>query len=148
MDKYIEDFARSCESCQCTKAPRYARYDVLSPLELAYVPWQRISIDFIVDLPKSNGHTQIWIIVDCFTKMTHLIPLKDEAKWSKDHAKIFLSNIWPLHRVLTDIVSDRDQRFEAFWAKICDLLHIRRGMSTAYHLETDGQTEKVNQTLE
>jgi hypothetical protein len=50
-------------------------------------------MDFIVDLPKLNKHTQIWVIVDCFPKMAHLIPLKDEAKQSKDLAKIFVLNI-------------------------------------------------------
>jgi hypothetical protein len=59
MDKYIEDFARRCESCQYSKAPRHARYSLLSTLELVYIPMQSISIDFIVDLPKSNWHTQI-----------------------------------------------------------------------------------------
>ena len=148
MDKFIEDLVRSCESCQRSKAPRHARYGLLSPLELAYAPWQSISMDFIVDLPKSNGHTQIWVIVDRFTKMAHLIPLKDDAKRSKDLAKIFVANIWRLHGLPTDIVSDRDRRFHAFWAEVCDLLDIRRRMSTAYHPETDGQTERVNQTLE
>jgi hypothetical protein len=76
--------------------------------------------------------------VDCFTKIAHLIPLKDDAKWSKDLPKIFVSNIWCLHRLPTDIVSDRDRRFHAFWAEVCDLLDIHRRMSTAYHLVTDG----------
>jgi hypothetical protein len=93
MDKYIEDFIRSCESCQHSKAPTHARYSLLSPLELAYALWQSISIDFIVDLPNLNGHTQIWVTVDCFTKIAHLIPLKDDAKQSKDLAKIFVSKI-------------------------------------------------------
>jgi hypothetical protein len=58
IDMYIKDFDHSCESCQCTKAPRHVRYSLLSPLELAYAPEQSISIDFIVDLPKSNEHTR------------------------------------------------------------------------------------------
>jgi hypothetical protein len=90
MDKYIEYFVRSCESCQYNKVPRHACYSLLSLLELAYASWQSISMDFIVDLPKSNGHTQIWVIVNHFTQMAHLIPLKDEAKWSKDLAKIYV----------------------------------------------------------
>jgi hypothetical protein len=93
MDKYIEDFVHSCESCQHRKALRLTCYRLLSPLELAYAPLQSISMDFIVDLPKSNGHTQIWVIVDRFTKMGHLILLKDEATWSKDLAKILVLNI-------------------------------------------------------
>jgi hypothetical protein len=80
MDKYIENFVRSCKSYQYSKAPRYACYGLLSPLELAYAPWESISMDFIVDLSKSNRYTQIWVIVDRFSKMAHLIPLKDDPK--------------------------------------------------------------------
>jgi hypothetical protein len=94
-------------------------------------------MDFIVDLPKSNGHTQIWDIIDCITKMAYLIPLKDDAKWSKHLAKIFVANIGHLHRLPTDIVSDRDRHFHVFWVKVCDLLDIHRRMCMAYHLETD-----------
>jgi hypothetical protein len=101
MDKYIEDFVHSYESCQDSKALRHVCYGLLSPLELAYVLCQSISIDFIVDLPKLNGHTQIWVIVDRFTKIAHLILLKNDAKQSKDLAKIFVSNIWHLHGLPT-----------------------------------------------
>jgi hypothetical protein len=93
IDKYIEDFVRSCEYCQYSQVLRHACYGLLSLLELAYIPWQSISIDFIVDLPNLNRQTQIWVIVDRFTKMAYLIPLKDDAKWSKHPPKIFISNI-------------------------------------------------------
>jgi hypothetical protein len=93
MNKYIEDFVHRCESCQCSKAPRHTCYGLLCLLELSYVLWQCISIDFIVNLPNSNGHTQISVIVDRFTKMAHLIPLDDDAQCSRDLAKIFISNI-------------------------------------------------------
>jgi hypothetical protein len=68
-------------------------------------------MDFIGDLPKSNGHIQIWVIVDRFTKIAYLILLKNDAKQSKDLAKIFVSNIWCLHGLLSDIVSDQDRGF-------------------------------------
>jgi hypothetical protein len=105
-------------------------------------------MDFIVDLPKVNGHTQIWVIVDYFTKMAHLISLKDDAKQSKDLAKIFVSNIWYLHELPTDIVLDQDRCFHTFWPEVCDLFDVCRRMSTAYYPETDGQNNRVNQTLE
>jgi hypothetical protein len=105
-------------------------------------------MDFIVDLPMSNGHTQISVIVDYFPKMAYLILVKDDAKWSKDLPKIFVSNIWHLHGLPTDIVLDRNRRFHIFWVEVCDLLDVCRRMSIAYHLETDRQTERVNQTLE
>jgi hypothetical protein len=80
MDKYIEDFVRSYESCQYRNAPSHTCYSLLSPLDLAYVLCQSISMDFIVNLPISNEHTYIWVIVDHFTKMAHLIPLKFDAE--------------------------------------------------------------------
>jgi hypothetical protein len=114
IDRYIEGIVCSCKSYQCSKAPRYMCYSFLFPLELAYAPWESTFMDFIVDLPKSNRDTQIWIIVDRFNKIAHLIPLKDDVQWSKDLAKIFVSNMWSLHRLRTDIVSDRDRRFHPF----------------------------------
>jgi hypothetical protein len=114
MDKYIKDFIRSCECCQHCKARRHMRYSLISPLELDFALWQSISMDFIVDLPKSNGYTQMWVIVHRFTKMAYLILLKDEDKWLKDLAKILVSNIWYLHILPTDIVSDHDRRLYTF----------------------------------
>jgi hypothetical protein len=93
IDKYMEDCVHSCESCQHNKMARLACYGLLSLLELAYAQWQSISMDFIVDLSKSNEYTQIWVIVNRFTTMAHLIPLKEDAKRSKDRPKIFISNI-------------------------------------------------------
>jgi hypothetical protein len=93
IDKDIEDFVPNWKSCQYRKVLSHARYGLLSPLELAYRPGQSISMDFIVDLPKSNRQLQIWVILNRFTKMAFLIPLKDDAKWSKNLAKIFDSNI-------------------------------------------------------
>ena len=145
----IEDYVRSCEVCQRTKTPRHARYGLLHPLELAYTPWESISMDFITELPESNGCTQIWVIVDRFTKMAHFIALRDDAKKAEDLARIFVKNIWRLHGLPISIVSDRDARFTAlFWSTMCDLLGIKQKMSSAFQAETDGQTERVNQSVE
>jgi hypothetical protein len=149
MVKDIEDFVRSCETCQRTKTPRHARYGLLHPLELAFTPWESISMDFITELPISNGCTQIWVIVDRFTKMSHFIALRDNEKKAEDLAKIFVKNIWRIHGLPKSIVSDRDARFTAyFWADMCDLLGIKQKMSSAFQAETDGQTERVNQFVE
>jgi hypothetical protein len=101
-------------------------------------------MDFLVDLPKLNRHTQICVIVDCFTKMAHLIPLKDDAKRSKGLPKILVANIWRLHGLPTDIVTARDRQFPIFWVEVCDLVNIRRRLSAAYHPESNGHTERVN----
>jgi hypothetical protein len=77
MDQWIEDYVQSCPDCQKNKAAHHARYELLQPLEPAYRPWDKISMDFIVDLPVSNECSSIWVVVDRFTKMSHFIPLRD-----------------------------------------------------------------------
>ena len=73
-------------------------------------------MDFITDLPASEGHTEIWVVIDRFTKMAHFIPLQKERKKAPDLAKIFVKEVWRLHGVPKSIISDRDTRFTSdFW---------------------------------
>ena len=105
-------------------------------------------MDFITDLPESQGHTQIMVVVDRFTKMAHLIRLSEKGT-AKEVAYTFLREVWKLHGLPTEIISDMDAKFsEEFWELLCKSLNIRRKMSTAYHPQTDGQTERTNQMLE
>ena len=80
MIKEIEEYVKSCPDCQKNKAKRHKQYGLLSPLRLLYAPWQSIAMDFITDLPLSNGCTELWVIIDRFTKMAHFIPLKETPK--------------------------------------------------------------------
>jgi hypothetical protein len=149
LEKWVEDYVRSCDECQRNKSPRHARFGLLQPLELSYRPWSSISMDFIIELPESGeGYSSIWVIVDRFTKMAHFVPLKKPAT-AENLAKVFVREIWRLHGLPTDIVSDRDSRFTSeFWQSTLTLLGIRPRMSTSFHPQTDGQTEKVNQSIE
>jgi hypothetical protein len=105
-------------------------------------------MDFIVDLPVSSGFDSILVIVDRLTKMAHFIPTVKEVT-AEDVATLFLKHILPQHGLPEEIVSDRDTRFVSkFWTRFLQLLDIQKNMSTAYHPRTDGQTERVNQTLE
>ena len=74
MNERIMDFVRSCPECQKKKALRHQPYGLSSPLELPYAPWQSIAMDFITDLPTSEGCDQLWVIIDRFTKMAHFLP--------------------------------------------------------------------------
>jgi len=122
---------------------------MLHPLELPYAPWQSIAMDFITDLPLSDGCDQLWVVVDRFTKMAHFIPLQQTAKTASDLVKIFAREVWRFHGSPSDIVSDRDSRFTAdVWQEHLRLLGIKPRMSTAFHPQTDGQTERLNQTIE
>jgi len=83
-----------------------------------------------------------------FTKMAYFIPLKKERKTATDLAKIFAREVWKFHGLLTDIVSDRDSRFTSeVWKDFLRLLAIHPRMLTAFHPQTDGQTERLNQTI-
>jgi hypothetical protein len=150
MDEEVRDYVRSCDTCQRDKVSRHKRYGLLQPLEIPYRPWTSISMDFITTLPESDGFTQIWVIVDRLTKMAHFIPLKTkEESPVKDLAVIFAKEIWRLHGLPSDIVSDRDTRFTShFWRELTKHLGIELSMSTAFHPQADGQTERINAILE
>ncbi|HEY4064592.1 MAG TPA: DDE-type integrase/transposase/recombinase, partial [Puia sp.] len=149
MAEDIEDYVRSCVDCQRNKASRHKRHGTLHPLELSYAPWDSISMDFITHLPVSDDCSTVWVIVDRYTKMAHFIPVKNGQKTAEGCAKLFLANVWKLHGLPSDIVSDRDPVFTStFWAELMKKLDVRLRKSTAFRPQTDGQTERINQTLE
>ena len=147
MEEDVKDYVRTCDTCQCDKSSHHRWYGELEPLEVPYRPWSSISMDWIIELPESNGYTQIWVIVDRFTKMAHLVPLPTNTS-AKDLAKIFIKEVWKNHGLPTNIVSDRDTKVTShFWQALMDLLGIQTKLSMAFHPETEGQTERVNQTI-
>jgi len=149
INERIITFVRRCPECQQNKASRHEPYGRSSPLELPYAPWQPIARDFITELPISDDCDQLWAIIDQFTKMAHFLPLRKEGKTAADLAIIFAPEVWKYHGLPTDIVSDHDSRFTSeTWKEFLRLLGIWTRMSTAFHLQTDGQTERLNQTIE
>ena len=105
-------------------------------------------MDFISQLPDSNGHDAILVIVDRFSKMAIFIKSHTTAT-AEDLANLFIEFVFSKHGVPQDIISDRGSLFiSSFWTAFCDSLKIKRNLSTAYHPESDGQTERVNQILE
>jgi len=106
-------------------------------------------MDFITELPLSENCDQLWVVIDRFTKMAHFLPLPKEKKTAADLAVTFAREIWKYHGLPTDIVSDRDSRFTSeVWKEFLWLSGIQPQMSTAFHPQTDGQTERLNQTIE
>jgi len=149
MKERIIDFVRSCPECQQNKASRHQPYGLSSPLELPYAPWQSIAMDLITELPVSEGCDQLWVIINRFTNVAHFLPLRTEGKRAADLAVIFAREVWKYHSLPADIVSDRDSRFTSeTWKEFLRLLGIRPRMSTTFHPQTDGQTERLNQTVE
>jgi len=105
-------------------------------------------MDFITGLPWSNGNDAIWVVVDWLTKMRHLLPCLTTID-APSLADLFLDNIWKHDRLPLTIISHRGPQFDAeFWGTICRRLKIDRRLSTAFHPETDGQTERVNGIME
>ena len=149
VDHWIEDYVCWCPDCQKNKAAHHTHCRVLHPLELAYKPWDTVSVDFIADLPVSNVCSSIWVVVDRFTKMSHCIPLKDGEKKAPDLVRIFLRERWRHHGIPSPVTSDCDTRHTStIWKGIIDKLGIKSKMLLPFHPQTDAQTERINQTLE
>ena len=144
LAEWINDYIRSCDECQHNKSPRHTKYGLLQPLEVPYAAWTSISVDFITQLPESHGKTQIMVVVDRFTKMGHFIGLETNAP-ARDVADTFHKEVWKLHGLQSEIISDMDAKFSGeFWESLCKSLGIKRKMSRAYHPQTDGQKERTN----
>ena len=107
-----------------------------------------VSMDFIVDLPPSNIFDCICVIVNRFSKMAHFVPCKKTIT-NEDMTKLFIDNIYRYHGLPDDIVSDRGPQFVSkFWQSLFKILQVEIKLSSAFHPQTDGQTEWVNQVLE
>ena len=106
-------------------------------------------MDFIVGLPKtSRGYDSIWVIVDRLTKAAHFLPVKTIFR-AQPYAELYISRILSLHGVPRTIISDRGAQFVArFWEQLHSALGTQLIHSSAYHPQTDGQTERINQILE
>jgi hypothetical protein len=145
---FVKDYIRTCDLCQRSKPPRHRPYGLLQPLPVPDRPWSSISLDHIVELPVSNGFDAILVVVCRLTKMAHFIPCMS-TDTASDFARLFEKNIHRLHGLPKDIVSDRGTLFtSAFWRDVCQQLDIKQNISTAFHPQSDGQTERVNATVE
>lgn len=148
MRKDIARYVANCHICQRSRTTRHAPFGTLRPLPVPYKPWQDISMDFVTGLPWSNGNDAIWVVVDRMTKMRHLVPCRTTID-APSLAELFLEHIWKYHGLPATITSDRGPQFASeFWKTICQRLKIERRLSTAFHPETDGQTERVNGIME
>ena len=149
MKREVADFVSKCLVCQQVKALRKSPPGYLNPLSVPEWKWEEISMDFISALPRTvKGYDTIWVIVDRLTKSAHFIPGKityPVETW----AQLYLREIVRLHGVPVRIVSDRDTRFVSkFWQSLHTTMGTGLDFSTAFHPQTDGQTERVNQILE
>lgn len=144
----VEDYVKQCEVCQHSKHEHTKPAGKLQPLPVPTGPWQDISMDFIDGLPKSEGFDSIMVVVDRLTKFAHFIPLKHPYS-APQVATALWDYVIKLHGIPLTILSDRDSIFtSAVWRKLLSTAGTKLLYSTAYHPQTDGQTERVNQCLE
>ena len=110
--------------------------------------WMHISADFITKLLLAQGYDSILVVVDWFTKMVHFVSMTEKTT-AEGLARLFRDNMWRLHGLPKSIISDRGPQFAAgLMRKLNEILEIKTKLLTVFHLQTDGQTERMNQELE
>ncbi|KAK8701276.1 hypothetical protein V6N13_019666 [Hibiscus sabdariffa] len=149
MKKDISDYVAKCLTCQQVKAEHQHPSGLLQPIKIPEWKWERITMDFVVGLPLTpSKKDSVWVIVDRLTKSAHFIPVRKNYTVDK-LAKLYISEIVRLHGVPISIIYDRDPKLTSrFWQALQNALGTRLNFSTAFHPQTDGQSERVIQVLE
>ncbi|KAJ9543976.1 hypothetical protein OSB04_023683 [Centaurea solstitialis] len=149
MKKDVASYVGRCLTCSKVKAENQKPSGLLQQPEIPEWKWERISMDLVTKLPRTaKGHDTIWVIVDRLTKSAHFLPIREDYKMDK-LARIYIKEVVTRHGVPISIISDRDSRFTSrFWQSLQKSLGSQLDWSTAYHPQTDGQSERTIQTLE
>ena len=154
MQERVSQYIKKCVHCQRNKHSTHAKYGRTQPIPLPEEPWQEITMDFITKLPKSvepttkTKYDSIMVVVDRLTKYAHLIPFKETFD-AEQLGRLFVDRVVRYQGFPDKVISDRDKLFtSAYWRTLLANIGTKLKLSTAYHPETDGQTERTNQTLE
>jgi hypothetical protein len=149
MGKDVKEYIGSCSSCIGNKPRTDNPAGLLHSIPPPPRRWQQVTIDLITQLPPTrSGYDAIFVVVDKSSKMIHCIPTTTTVT-APQLAHLFFREIVRLHGIPTSIISDRDPRFtSSFWSELWKRLGTKLAMSTAYHPQTDGQTERANRTIE
>ena len=145
---FVQNYCKSCTTCMRSKSQRHKPYGTLQQLPIPEKPWNSISMDFIEQLPVSSGFTSILVVVDRLSKQSIFIPTTDTIN-SAELARLFVIHVFSKHGVPEHVTSDRGSEFVSrFFRSLGTALDMRLHFTSGYHPEGDGQTERVNQTLE
>ena len=145
---FVLDFVKSCTTCKRNKSQRHKPYGFLKQLPIPERPWNSISMDFIEQLPPSDGFTDILVIIDRLTKQAIFIPTYNTIN-APELAKLFVAHVFSKHGVPSHVTSDRGSEFVSrFFRSLGTALDMKLHFTSGYHPEGDGQTEHTNQTLE
>ncbi|GJX45958.1 putative reverse transcriptase domain-containing protein [Tanacetum coccineum] len=149
MKADIATYVSKCLTCARVKAEHQRPSGLLVQPEIPEWKWDNITMDFITKLPRSSqGFDTIWVIVDRLTKSAYFLPIRENDPLDK-LARLYLNRVVARHGIPASIICDRDGRFTSnFWRSFQKALGTDISMSTAYHPETDGQSERTIQTLE
>ncbi|WVZ94686.1 hypothetical protein U9M48_040551 [Paspalum notatum var. saurae] len=149
MKREVAEYVALCDVCQRVKAEHQKPAGLLQPLKIPEWKWEEIGMDFIVGLPHTqSSFDSIWVVVDRLTKVAHFIPVKTTYSGAK-LVELYMSRIVCLHRVPKKIVSNRGTQFTSHFGKrLHESMDTKLNFSSAYHPQTDGQTERTNQILE
>jgi hypothetical protein len=149
LKRDVATYVALCDTCQRVKAEHRRPVGLLQPLKVPEWKWEEVGMDFITGLPRTQrGFDSIWVIVDRLTKVAHFIPVKTTYLGAR-LAELYIERIVCLHGVLKRILSDRGTQFTShFWNKLHESMDTKLNFSSAYHPQTDGQTERTNQILE
>ena len=149
MKKEVAQFVQTCLICQQIKTEHKKSSGLLQPLEVPEWKWKNITINFVSELPRTQKeHDTIWVIMNRLTKSVHFLPVNMKDSLEKLE-QLYLDKIIRLHGVSVSIVSDRDPHFVSrFWQRMQEAVGSKLHLSTAYHPQIDGQSERTMQTLE
>ncbi|KAI3695425.1 hypothetical protein L1987_78422 [Smallanthus sonchifolius] len=149
MKHEVTKYVSKCLTCSQVKAEHQKPYGKIQPLGTPKWKWEHITMDFTTKLPRTaKGHDTIWVIVDRLTKSAHFLPIRETFS-SERLAEVFIKEVVARHGMPLTILSDRDTRFTSrFWKRFHEAMGTRLHVSTAYHPQTDGQSEMTIQTLE
>jgi len=148
VTREVKQYVEGCDACQCNKNRTQPPAGKLMPNLIPKKAWTHISADFIMKLPLAQGYDAILVVVDRFTKMAHFVPTTEKTS-AEGLARLFRDNIWKLHGLPDSIISDRGPQFAAgIMKELNHMLGIETKLSTAFHPQTNGQTERMNQELE
>uniref|UniRef100_A0A3Q2NTH6 Gypsy retrotransposon integrase-like protein 1 n=1 Tax=Fundulus heteroclitus TaxID=8078 RepID=A0A3Q2NTH6_FUNHE len=148
MSRDIKNFVLSCPVCAQNKPSNQRPAGLLQPLPVPERPWSHIALDFVTGLPSSNGMTTILTIINRFSKSCHLIPLR-KLPSALQMAQLLVKHVFRLHGIPLDILSDRGPQFTSrVWKEFASALGARYTLTSGYHPQTNGQTERMNQELE
>ncbi|KAL0147619.1 hypothetical protein M9458_057083, partial [Cirrhinus mrigala] len=148
MARDVRSFVLACSVCAIGKTSNRPPDGLLQPLLVPSRPWSHIALDFVTALPPSQGNTVVLTVVDRFSKAAHFIPLP-KLPSAKETAVTVVDHVFRLHGLPTDVVSDRGPQFVSkFWQEFCRLLGATVSLSSGFHPQSNGQTERANQDLE